>query len=511
MTFSLLADVLALDSYEAFCIHHLGFKPYPEQIDISNAYDNNSHLLVLMARQSGKSFTIASKSLYEMLIRNDKRILLCAPKKAQGVDIIYKHIRNWVSRSSFLMSRVLVGKNGQRQLLADYVEFDTGCSFRVLGADARANIVGYTGDIIILDEAQSITNLVVNRTIEPMLGHVKDPKYIKIGTPRGKGHFYDSWRDGKNGRLWTVLEYDWTKCSGLNKHIVEGYRHNNPNFQSEYELKWSENLSSFFSQDELLSLLDDYDIDYYHKMFKEGRGSKLYREVFCGIDLGLVRDNTVVSFIANEGGLFRCVGLYIFDTGTPYFEQVADTVKLLGYYSPLCIYIDATDSSTQAIVESLSSKGYFVEGVTFTSKFKSTILYNNLKVSANAKLLRIPSLDDVEKQFYELEKSLTPYGFDRISHPSGGHDDIPDSIALALLGFREQIDALTGRTVLADEYTDYMSSRNIFGISSENEDEDFPKKIIRDNSYYGRGLTIIGVDNYERDNSEEERPDRPTE
>ena len=48
MSFNLISDVLALDDYERFCIHHLDFKPYPEQIEIASKFDSDSHLLVLI-------------------------------------------------------------------------------------------------------------------------------------------------------------------------------------------------------------------------------------------------------------------------------------------------------------------------------------------------------------------------------------------------------------------------------------------------------------------------------
>ena len=861
--------------YETFCVCNLGSKPAPEQKQVAEAYDKYSFLLVLMSRQSGKTWTVASKTLHYALNHPNKRILVFAPAKDQAVDILFGRLKSWIEGKQFLMDLVKDDGFGKKRLFVDYVEFSNGSSIRCLSASEKSNIVGFTGDVIILDECQNISDLVVYQRIEPMLGSIENPKYIKIGcvaqdtlvltdkgyekigsidsgieehkrvlvgkedikvsthmvsnpefyvlnlvtrsgynitatpnhklfdgnnwkmisefkvgdyipiikskpkfevkddiddnlayllglyigdgnierkihrmtitsfdkevqdwllgygfrksseghyrlnskrlidfieslgflfvkakykiipdsvfkftekhqelflrgmfdadgcclfkrnkyavckytstseklidtlmilllnhgiisnkyvgvskptnkvkvystsynleiygkysklfldkigfmisrknkvfksdkfvdkipfdwkelkgnnrvrskygtfkrqktmstetmreflslypnekyinilnkdyywdkveyvtwtkaktsdfcldgdhsyiangfivhnTPRGRNQFYESWKEGKAGNIWHVEEYPWQKCTRLNKNLIDSFKRSNPYFKTEYELEWMNNITSFFTRQELEDLFYEYDLGYYENMFKETRGNKVFDEVYCGIDWGSVKDRTEVWFLGNEGGKIKTLGVY--EMMGNYREQIKDIISLLKIYNPLVTYMDATGSTTRSFGDMLEGIGYVIEGIQMSNKYKATELYDNLKRIVSYRLIEIPKKEEIVKQFYELElhQSTTAASFNKVQAPSNGHDDHTDACALACLGFVDMVSDITSKMAYIDNKLDKDTLNDPFidVFTSYNYKND-PDMGPSDKYYYKSGtIDLIG-------------------
>ena len=120
---NILRDHLSLLDYETFCIHNLRFKPAPEHIQIAKSFDEYNFLLVMMARQSGKTQTVSSKTLHYALTNANKKVLIFAPAKDQAVELLFGRIKNWIEGSEFLTEFVKDGTQGMKKLFSDYVEF----------------------------------------------------------------------------------------------------------------------------------------------------------------------------------------------------------------------------------------------------------------------------------------------------------------------------------------------------------------------------------------------------
>jgi len=58
-------------------------------------------------------------------------------------------------------------------------------------------------------------------------------------------------------------------------------------------------------------------------------------------------------------------------------------------------------------------------------------LYKRLVRDLQAAELSLPNLRKLKNQLTGLEKTVTPTGYWKVSHPSGGHDDYPDALMLA--------------------------------------------------------------------------------
>lgn len=667
---NILQDYYSLLDYEIFCVCNLGSKPTPEQLQVAKSYEDYNFLVVLMSRQAGKTWTVASKTLHYALTHPNKKILVFAPAKDQAVDILFGRIKTWIESKTFLMDLVKNDGFGKKRLFVDYVEFSNNTSIRCLSASEKSNIVGFTGDVVILDECQNISDLVVYQRIEPMLGSISNPKYIKIGciaqdslvltdkgyeqigkidkgieehnrvligkddikvsthmvsnpkfkvltletksgykitatpnhkifdgkdwkmicdyktnnkipikvttnskvdfdityvssdeyfidmimvklldtgnfcvkkkirgkfyifpvyigdnivydkvrkitwseaetsdfcldgdhsyiangfivhnTPRGQNQFYESWKEGKAGKIWHVEEYPWQKCTRLNPKLIEQFKRTNPYFKTEYELEWMNNITSFFTRQELEDAFMEYDLGYYEDMFKEGRGNRVFGEVYCGIDWGSVKDRTAVWFLGNEGGKIKTLGVY--EMMGNYREQIKDIIALLKIYNPLVTYIDATGSTTRSFGDMLEGIGFVIEGIQMSNKFKATELYDNLKRIVSYRLLELPKKEEILRQFYELElhQSTTATTFNRVQAPSNGHDDHTDACSLACLGFRDMVEDITSRMAYLDNKIDKDLANDPFldSFVSYNYRND-PESSPGDKYYYKSGI-----------------------
>ena len=58
-------------------------------------------------------------------------------------------------------------------------------------------------------------------------------------------------------------------------------------------------------------------------------------------------------------------------------------------------------------------------------------LYKRLVRDLESEAITIPNLRDLTNQLTSLEKTTTPTGYWKVSHPPGGHDDFPDALMLA--------------------------------------------------------------------------------
>ena len=92
----------------------------------------------------------------------------------------------------------------------DRIELSNGSYVTAVSASDQSNIEGLTFDVIILDEAQKVSDYTVSERIIPM-GSATNAKIIKIGTPKTRNHFYES-VEGKAKDKWTVIKRDWTQC-----------------------------------------------------------------------------------------------------------------------------------------------------------------------------------------------------------------------------------------------------------------------------------------------------------
>lgn len=100
------------------------------------------------------------------------------------------------------------------------IELSNGSYVMAVSGSDQSNIEGLTFDVIVLDEAQKVSNYTVSERIVPM-GGATNAKLIKIGTPKFRNHFWESFQPGvaydpiKNPKGFVQIRRDWTECPQL--------------------------------------------------------------------------------------------------------------------------------------------------------------------------------------------------------------------------------------------------------------------------------------------------------
>jgi len=117
-------------------------------------------------------------------------VMIFAPTDRQA-GLIAEKITNTIKKMFYITDFHI-----ERQTFREFYFSNGGSIICETTGDTGETIRGYTAGAIILEEAGSIKDSIVHYSILPMGAHT-DPPIIKIGTPRGMNHFYESFKNGE--------------------------------------------------------------------------------------------------------------------------------------------------------------------------------------------------------------------------------------------------------------------------------------------------------------------------
>lgn len=175
---------------------------YDNQIEIiDNIINLNiSNLVILGARSSGKSFSVATGLAQLCIIHPKIRILVFAPKAEQAHRL-----------TEYVHANVII-KDGPNAKYVDWqkttktkIYFKNGSIISAHSGAITAKVESAHGDILVIDEAQHLADQKYSQALTPMLAASKIGKIIKLGVPLYKGHFWKSF----NSPNYKKLIYDW--------------------------------------------------------------------------------------------------------------------------------------------------------------------------------------------------------------------------------------------------------------------------------------------------------------
>lgn len=373
--------------------------------------------------------------------------------------------------------------NGLVKCNKQKIELSNGSYAMAVSGSDQSNIEGLTFDIIVLDEAQKITNYTWSERIAPM-GGATNAKMIKIGTPKTRNHFYDSF-EGQGSAQWNTIKKDWTECPQLwaldstylpdpNSGILRPYSTyvlslmpkslkqemfpNNPevwiegemsveDFKTQYMLQFIDGAGQFLSSDEWKSLVDG-EFDW----LEHGQAGEKYA---AGIDFaGSSADKAdythiTVLRLAPNGQKQKVFGLEMH--GTSYPQQMREIVKILGGPSPRfkveSVFADFTGCGRPVVQTLIEEYGMTnLTGITFNSsdtythsgmnmknimfaQFKNEVDYDRLKYPKKELFLKSAGNDmngfyhKMVGEWKDLEQEVKFGVNKRIEAPSGSHDD----------------------------------------------------------------------------------------
>jgi len=218
------------------------------------AFAEKKRVIICSYTRYGKTYSVALGVLLYFLFNKNKKINLIAPIQDQ-TGIIRNYISEFITRCSILSDLLETDSGGadriKKEVSKKRMTFKNGCELRILSASGEAErLMGWGGDVIILDECCLIDYKVYRQKITRMLGDNKDSMLISIGNPWNKtNQFFAQWNDDSFYKIHVPYEIG-IKEKRISKEFIEEQRQilTKPEFQILYEAVFpTEDVNAVFS------------------------------------------------------------------------------------------------------------------------------------------------------------------------------------------------------------------------------------------------------------------------
>lgn len=412
-----------------------GFEPTSYQAEALDYPEEHAKAQVApkAGRQVGKTLTAGVIGADHAITTPDTDVLFAAP--AQGTaDEMFRECKKHFKNSPLSLEQLGVVTTNKKTW-----ELDTGTRIlaRTLGNVEREDNPGNRGmnpSCVIVDEAAYEKDAVYVEEIEEFFITHATYEYVLISTPAGKsGYFYDA-VEGSNAGDWFSPHWP-TRIS--------------PYAQEDYIEKKREQFDSQTFAQEFLGEFVESDGAYLpHSVVKpcinpgalENADQDARR--FLGVDPARTGDDRAVYLDLDEHGVVHNIWSEESTTG-PEFVGRLKSLQSGGDVAPPDVGtgVVPADGYERIVVEENAVGGFgadltqeglgsVVWPVTTSQKTKQE-MYQGLKVVLEDEGLALPNYRRLVSQLTALEYSHTSTGILKVGHPTGGHDDFPDGLALA--------------------------------------------------------------------------------
>jgi hypothetical protein len=242
---TILADLaLAIDPVKF--AQSLGIDPDPWQRDVLLSAEKR--IIILAARQSGKSMICAIYALWHALNHPGAVVLVLSPSL----------------RQSSLLFKTIVGfyrNELNRPIPAD---IESALTLRLANKSTivalpglERTIRGYSGVSLIIFDESALIDDDTYRAVRPMAA-VSDSKVFAIGTPHGqRGWFWDSFEHSDE---FSKVKITADQCPRISKEFLERERREMGEwwFKQEYGCIFTENEASIFRMDLIEASIKDF-------------------------------------------------------------------------------------------------------------------------------------------------------------------------------------------------------------------------------------------------------------
>ena len=412
----------------------IGFEPFDYQAKLLR--DTSKRIVACWGRQTGKSTTTALKALHFAFANPNKTILIVSPSERQS-QLMFAKIRR------FLHAEVRLS-NGRkvRPLEASIVRETQGLIELTNGSViiplpcSPDKIRGYTADLVIIDEAAFVPEEVITSIVMPMLA-ATDGTLIMLSTPWSKDHiFYRAFSGEVEG--WSVHHVPSSKCPLIKPSFLEAQKRimTEAEFRREYLAEFVEEEACYFPMDLILKCVNPelkaaYTIEYAE--------AKPWGEYYAGLDLGKLRDFSVLAIVERSGDKLLLRLLRIFKLNTPYSAVVAEVLRAYKKFGFIKLAMDRSGVG-EGVYEQLTHElgEGIVEGFRFTVERKAELL-TRLKMLMEKGHLELPHDRLLIGQLNGIQYELSPSGKLIFKHSLRGHDDAVIALALACWAARRPV------------------------------------------------------------------------
>ena len=439
--------------------------------------DKQRKLAILAPRGSGKSWALSVASvIYMFFNRFRDLVFILAPTEDQCAlifDYCLRHFRDNAFLDSLIGNYKLHNK--------PHIKMKGGTILRrapVAPSNQGQSIRGQHPTLLIVDESPLISDELFVDNVEPAIIANKAP-FINLGTPKSKeNHMYRYLYDEGYEDTFTRLHYTWRNA------IVKGEAYTPPyeeeemlnkmtewgedsiHWKTEYECEFVESISSVFIPENIRKCFENYELITKGTIDPDAETGK---NNTVAVDIGKSVNSTVISVWStekvDEGNIARLI--YLEEIGPksgghdiPY--QRERIMSVADDFSAARVIIDATgiggaveqDIRLQCIPRSIHFLPFVFTGGPRGTK---TYAYRDYVSFVQKNAIRVPNPDVQEGEAKKLmwkwyrEHCFLEYIMDatqkteKISAPSGKHDDYCDS---SMLGVHSALSMLPASAAL---------------------------------------------------------------
>lgn len=401
-----------------------GNVPFKYQVKFLN--DDSKRQSFRSGRQVGKTTCASIKAISHALECENRLVLNLAPTLRQSA-LLFRKIRAFIKSHPTLEK--MVTSDSQTM-----ISFNNGSEIHCLSGNNPDSVRGFSPTLLIIDEAAFVKDDVFIAVLPSLAA--TNGTLIYISTPFGKrGVFYESF----NSNEFSSYHVPSKESPLISEDFLNGMKNLKTDLEylQEYEGEFIEEADTFFSRELILSGIDDI------QQLEEKDNSRLV-EYYLGVDCaryGL--DETVYTVVEkddkNNGRIVKIIGT----SKKPMTDIIGRVQELYKKFNFRAVYMDESGLGGGA-VDVLREKNIPLKnlknessGVQFTLENKEQ-MYKNVKLLLEKGLLKYPKHDKLLAQLTDLQYEFTEAGHLKLHHPDNGHDDYPDSLALAVWPLRQK-------------------------------------------------------------------------
>jgi len=395
---------------EAFFCFVTTFLPYKYQKKILN--DKRDLIAVVAGRQVGKSEVISVVALREAILKPRSQILVLSATLRQA-RVIYDKIDAALQRNAALAGLIFT-KSAER------IQFINGSKILCLPTGEGDTIRGFSPTLIIFDEAAYVKDKVF-QAVDPMRIKTK-ARMILITTPAGKiGWFYEAYMSNR----YSTYHWPCTICPDISKKELKKLQEDKTEFEyrQEYLGEFIEEQDAYFPPSLLESAIGA----------TEQKGPDKDWSYALGVDLARFgTDESVYTVVGFDGYKYYQVRVE-YTSRKPLTDAIGRIRELDAKWNFSEIYIDETGLGG-GVADVLQEETWSdkLRPITFSLQSKSE-MYKNLRRLFEQELLKILPHKKCLLQLQQLQYKYASNRALMIHHPDKGHDDFPDSLALACM------------------------------------------------------------------------------
>lgn len=449
-------------------------RPFAARMFESLIIDDGAMLTLLMARQSGKSETVANVVATAMIFlpRLAKAFPEWLGKYAEGVmvgafapvdtqaDTLFSRIRERLTSENAEAIYADPSINEKWRERRGAIHLRCGSLVRKTTAHPRATIEGATYHLILLDEAQGVDSGVFDKSIVPM-GSSTNATYCLTGTPTYEtGVFYKQIQENKRdfanrrGARQSHFEVDYKAAARANPWYAKSVKRqmvrmgeDSDEFKLSYRIMWLLDKGMFATQEALDECEDKSMQSVVHAWHKT--------PVVVGIDCGRKNDKTVVTVVYVDWDRPDAFGFYhhrvlnwLELNGLPWEQQYQEICNFLANYRVWRVGIDSNGMGGP-VAERLRLLMPHTEIVDLGSAqseqserwkwLKQLIDRRQIVWPAGAKVRRLKMWQRFRAEMEDLQIQFKgPYVLAEAPRAKDAHDDFPDSLSMACILTKDQ-------------------------------------------------------------------------